>query len=87
MINELVAWQKRFAMMAYPNRRQGIQDGNHTTLHLYILLTPHGAAFPSQPEPGNSSRTGTGGSRSSPLTPGHPYRSGLRWVCGSRSGS
>ena len=39
LINALVAANKSFQMMAYPNRTHGIWEGENTTLHLYSLLT------------------------------------------------
>jgi dipeptidyl-peptidase-4 len=39
LINELVANNKAFSMMAYPNRSHGIYEGRGTTLHLYSLFT------------------------------------------------
>ena len=39
LVNELVANNKRFTMMAYPNRSHGIYEGQGTTMHLYALLT------------------------------------------------
>jgi dipeptidyl-peptidase-4 len=39
LINALVAANKPFTMMAYPNRTHGIFEGKGTTLHLYGLLT------------------------------------------------
>ncbi|MBN1939867.1 MAG: S9 family peptidase [Candidatus Aminicenantes bacterium] len=39
LINELVANDKAFTMMAYPNRSHGISEGRGTTLHLYTLFT------------------------------------------------
>ncbi|MGD8318961.1 MAG: S9 family peptidase [Gemmatimonadota bacterium] len=39
LINRLVALDKRFTMMAYPNRTHGIFEGQGTTLHLRHLLT------------------------------------------------
>jgi dipeptidyl-peptidase-4 len=39
LINALVAANKPFTMMAYPNRTHGIFEGKNTTLHLYGLLT------------------------------------------------
>lgn len=39
LINALVAANKPFQMMAYPNRTHGIGEGQNTTLHLYSLLT------------------------------------------------
>ncbi len=52
LINALVAANKQFSMMAYPNRSHGIYEGPGTTRHLYGLLTrylmeklPMGAAM------------------------------------------
>lgn len=39
LINALVAANKRFTMMSYPNRSHGIYEGENTTRHLYELLT------------------------------------------------
>jgi dipeptidyl-peptidase-4 len=39
LINALVAANKPFTMMAYPNRSHGIYEGPGTTRHLYALLT------------------------------------------------
>jgi dipeptidyl-peptidase-4 len=39
LINALVAANKPFTMMAYPNRTHGIFEGEGTTLHLFSLLT------------------------------------------------
>lgn len=39
LINALVAANKPFTMMAYPNRSHGIYEGTGTTQHLYGLLT------------------------------------------------
>jgi dipeptidyl-peptidase-4 len=39
LVNELVAANKPFAMMAYPNRSHGIYEGRGTTLHLYTMFT------------------------------------------------
>jgi len=39
LINALVAHQKQFSMMEYPNRTHGISEGKGTTQHLYTLLT------------------------------------------------
>ncbi len=39
LINALVAANKPFTMMAYPNRSHGIYEGPGTTRHLYTLLT------------------------------------------------
>jgi dipeptidyl-peptidase 4 len=39
LINALVAANKQFTLMAYPNRSHGIYEGPGTTRHLYGLLT------------------------------------------------
>ncbi len=39
LIDALVASNKPFTMMAYPNRTHSISEGDGTTLHLYNLLT------------------------------------------------
>ncbi|TFG76165.1 MAG: S9 family peptidase, partial [Chrysiogenales bacterium] len=39
LVNELIANNKLFTMMAYPNRSHGIYEGKGTTLHLYETLT------------------------------------------------
>lgn len=39
LINKLIAANKTFTMMAYPNRTHSISEGEGTTLHLYSLLT------------------------------------------------
>jgi dipeptidyl-peptidase-4 len=39
LINALVAANRPFTMMEYPNRTHGIYEGPGTTLHLYSLLT------------------------------------------------
>ena len=39
LINELIAHNKKFSMMAYPNRSHGISEGKNTTRHLYQVLT------------------------------------------------
>jgi dipeptidyl-peptidase-4 len=39
LVNELVANNKKFTMMAYPNRSHGISEGKGTTMHLYTLFT------------------------------------------------
>lgn len=38
LVNALVAANKPFTMMAYPNRTHGISEGRGTTVHLYSLL-------------------------------------------------
>src|SRR5256885_2423884 len=38
VINALIAANKPFTMMAYPNRSHGIFEGRNTTRHLYELL-------------------------------------------------
>ena len=39
LINALVAANKQFSMMSYPNRSHGIYEGSGTTRHLYGLFT------------------------------------------------
>lgn len=39
LVNALVAANKQFQMMVYPNRSHGIFEGEGTSLHLYSLLT------------------------------------------------
>ncbi|MEP6944746.1 MAG: S9 family peptidase [Acidobacteriota bacterium] len=39
LVNELIARNKQFTIMPYPNRTHGIFEGKGTTLHLYTLLT------------------------------------------------
>jgi dipeptidyl-peptidase-4 len=39
LINAMIAANKQFTMMAYPNRSHGIYEGAGTTRHLYGLLT------------------------------------------------
>ncbi|MBW8015489.1 MAG: S9 family peptidase [Planctomycetes bacterium] len=41
LINELVAHNKHFSMMAYPNRTHSIKEGEGTTRHLYELFTKY----------------------------------------------
>ncbi|MEP6764033.1 MAG: S9 family peptidase [Gemmatimonadaceae bacterium] len=41
LINALIAQNKPFQMMAYPNRTHGIFEGPGTTRHLYELLTSY----------------------------------------------
>jgi dipeptidyl-peptidase-4 len=55
LINALIAANKPFTMMAYPNRSHGIYEGPGTTQHLYGLLTrylneklPPGPQVPNQ---------------------------------------
>jgi dipeptidyl-peptidase-4 len=38
LINELIAQNKQFDFMAYPNRSHGIYEGKNTRRHLYNLL-------------------------------------------------
>lgn len=38
LINELIAWNKPFSMMAYPNRSHGISEGRNTRRHLFELM-------------------------------------------------
>jgi dipeptidyl-peptidase 4 len=39
LVDALVAANKQFRMMAYPNRSHGIYEGRGTTLHLYTMFT------------------------------------------------
>jgi dipeptidyl-peptidase-4 len=39
LVNELIANDKLFSMMIYPNRSHGIYEGKNTTLHLYLTMT------------------------------------------------
>ncbi|MDP2916074.1 MAG: S9 family peptidase [Candidatus Aminicenantes bacterium] len=39
LVNELVKYNKRFTMMAYPNRTHGISEGETTNVHKYELMT------------------------------------------------
>jgi dipeptidyl-peptidase-4 len=39
LINELVAHNKKFVMLAYPNRTHSIREGKGTTLHLRTAMT------------------------------------------------
>ena len=39
LVNELIAHNKPFTMMSYPNRAHGISEGPNTTLHLYSAMT------------------------------------------------
>jgi dipeptidyl-peptidase-4 len=41
LVNALVAANRQFTFMAYPNRSHGIYEGRNTTLHLYTLLTEY----------------------------------------------
>jgi dipeptidyl-peptidase-4 len=39
LIDELIAHNKQFTMLAYPNRSHGISEGRNTTRHLFEALT------------------------------------------------
>jgi dipeptidyl-peptidase-4 len=39
LVNALVAANRPFQMMAYPNRSHGIYEGRNTSRHLFELLT------------------------------------------------
>jgi len=39
LINELIAQDKQFQMMSYPNRSHGIYEGDNTRKHLFTLIT------------------------------------------------
>jgi dipeptidyl-peptidase-4 len=38
-VDELITHNKRFTMMAYPNRSHSISEGRNTTRHLFETLT------------------------------------------------
>lgn len=38
LVNELIAHDKLFSMMVYPNRSHGISEGKNTTVHLYRTM-------------------------------------------------
>jgi dipeptidyl-peptidase-4 len=53
LINRLVAANKPFQMMEYPNRTHGIYEGRNTRTHLYNLLTRYlEGHLPPGPRPG-----------------------------------
>ena len=39
LIHELVAHNKKFEMIAYPNRTHSIREGKNTVLHLRTVMT------------------------------------------------
>ncbi|MEN8221897.1 MAG: S9 family peptidase [Acidobacteriota bacterium] len=39
LIDKLIEHNKQFSMMAYPNRRHSIKEGENTKIHLYTLMT------------------------------------------------
>jgi dipeptidyl-peptidase-4 len=41
LMNELIAHNKPFSIMAYPNRSHSISEGTNTTRHLYQLMTDY----------------------------------------------
>ncbi len=41
LMNELIAHNKKFSMMAYPNRSHAISEGQNTTRHLFSLMTEY----------------------------------------------
>lgn len=41
LVNRLIAANKDFRLMAYPNRSHGIFEGENTSRHLYELMTRH----------------------------------------------
>ncbi|MGA9271399.1 MAG: prolyl oligopeptidase family serine peptidase, partial [Lutimonas sp.] len=41
LINELIAQDKQFQMMSYPNRSHGIYEGENTRKHLFTLITDY----------------------------------------------
>ena len=56
LINELIAHNKQFSMLAYPNRSHSISERKNTTRHLYGLLTRFlNEKTPAGPLPRNNS--------------------------------
>ena len=45
LINELIAHNKPFTMMAYPNRSHSLSEGPGTTRHFHELLTRYPGTF------------------------------------------
>ena len=41
LVNELIAANKQFQLMSYPNRTHSISEGPNTSRHLYGLLTSY----------------------------------------------
>lgn len=41
LVDRLIALNKEFRLMAYPNRSHGIYEGENTSRHLYQLMTRH----------------------------------------------
>ena len=39
LINELIAYKKRFSVMIYPNRSHGLPEGENTQYHRYDMYT------------------------------------------------
>ncbi len=55
LINELIAHNKQFSMLAYPNRSHSISERKNTTRHLYGLLTRFlNEKTPAGPQPRSS---------------------------------
>jgi dipeptidyl-peptidase-4 len=54
LINRLIAGNRHFTMMAYPNRSHGIFEGSGTTRHLYGLLTRYLTEHTPPGDPGAS---------------------------------
>lgn len=55
LINELIAHNKQFSMLAYPNRSHSISERKNTTRHLYGLLTRYlNEKTPAGPQPRNN---------------------------------
>ena len=78
LINELVAANKPFSMMAYPNRSHGIYEGEGTTLHLFSLLTRY---LETHLEAGGrleGGGGGAGGQKDGRFT--HGIQGALRWL-------
>lgn len=67
LINRLVALDKRFDLMIYPNRTHALSEGAGTSVHLYSLLTRYLLThLPAGPRPagvGAGARAGVGAGR------------------------
>ncbi|MFN7949369.1 MAG: S9 family peptidase [Blastocatellia bacterium] len=57
LINKLIALNKPFTMMAYPNRSHSISEGRNTSRHLYELLTRYlRQNLPAGPQPAGAGK-------------------------------
>ena len=41
LVDQLIRHNKKFSMMAYPNRTHSIREGKNTTRHLFTLMTDY----------------------------------------------